>query len=316
MCDFRLENKTRRLKQNLHSLYCLSLISEGFSLTPSPADTHRPCITVSVIQKYKSVYSWLLLRPRRGSECLCWSVNGCSPSNFGLKSQNSCERQLRETEWQKYQTAHLYFLLPLKGDDPRPLVQWPEVICTPTLTRPLPGPLAAAFLLLGFRSTRVAIYTAQTQTHTPTHTLTHWYTDTLEVEVLRGFPGKLLPAEVSVTGRVLVDWSLQVQVSENQTRVRNTLRWFKPLKLNNIDSNDLTMTPGLRSKFLLTMCSSSVSVFWEEPKVKREMDRGWATPMAYATCRHTQRESLTRAWRNLQGRCSGRLQIQGLNVIC
>ena len=42
----------------------------------------------------------------------------------------------------------------------------------------------------------------------------------------------------------------------------------------------LTMTPGRKSKFLLTMRSSSPSDLSEEPYVNREMERGWATPMA------------------------------------
>lgn len=37
---------------------------------------------------------------------------------------------------------------------------------------------------------------------------THTHKHTLEVEVLRDLPGKLLPAKVSVARRLLVDWSL------------------------------------------------------------------------------------------------------------
>ena len=45
----------------------------------------------------------------------------------------------------------------------------------------------------------------------------------------------------------------------------------------------LTILPGLRSKFFLTMSVSSVVVFEEVPKLKTVMDRGSATPMAYDT---------------------------------
>ena len=54
----------------------------------------------------------------------------------------------------------------------------------------------------------------------PAHTHTHTHTHTLEVEVFRDLPGEILPAEVSVAGRLLVDRSLQVQVSAAQSTMR------------------------------------------------------------------------------------------------
>lgn len=51
------------------------------------------------------------------------------------------------------------------------------------------------------------------------HPLEH----SLEVEVLWDLPGKLLPAEVSVAGRPLVDGSLQVQVSAAPRQRSNML---------------------------------------------------------------------------------------------
>lgn len=45
----------------------------------------------------------------------------------------------------------------------------------------------------------------------------------LAVEVLGDLPGKLLPAEVSVAGRPLVDGSLQVQVSAAPWRQRSNV---------------------------------------------------------------------------------------------
>ena len=58
----------------------------------------------------------------------------------------------------------------------------------------------------------------------------------------------------------------------------------------------LTILPGLRSKFFLTISVSSVDVFDDVPKLKTVIERGSATPMAYDTWtrQRRQRPALTK----------------------
>ena len=52
-----------------------------------------------------------------------------------------------------------------------------------------------------------------------------------------------------------------------------------------------TITPGRRSKLLLTISRRSLSLLTPVPYVKTEIERGLAIPMAYETCKRQRRAS-------------------------
>ena len=61
-------------------------------------------------------------------------------------------------------------------------------------------------------------------------------------------------------------------------------------KLNK--TTHLTIMPGRRSKFSLTIFSSSSSLFLPVPYENTVIDRGSAMPIAYETCTRARRQSL------------------------
>lgn len=80
-------------------------------------------------------------------------------------------------------------------------------------------------------------------------------------------PGELLSAKVTVTGSGLVNWTLQTQLPVKDT-VIITL-FLRQTKRQHLQLGEkctyLTMTPGLRSKFFCTICSSSSSSLLDVP---------------------------------------------------
>jgi len=138
-----------------------------------------------------------------------------------------------------------------------------------------------------YRRTRTAVYASINHSHS-----THIQTKRLGSSGLpRGTPSCRSVHSRLSSGRLvslgpghcstITNLHVRSSISRN---ISNTAGHTKTKQMQEeSDDPDLTMTPGLRSKFLLTICSSSFSLIWEEPYVNREMDRGWATPIAYAT---------------------------------
>lgn len=77
-------------------------------------------------------------------------------------------------------------------------------------------------------------------------------------------PGKDVASEVPVDGGVHIDGLLQVQIPEAENEGALTSSACGRLQGKNA-AGYLTITPGRRSKFLVTISSSSFSLFWEVP---------------------------------------------------
>lgn len=177
------------------------------------------------------MYAWLLFL-KIWSFTYFWTHKKKPNNNFlNQLKQPACMWLHTESKALKCQAHYSYFRLPLRGFR---VINYRRKICTPSSDRswsaahPRPTPpspllfTGSCLSLIGLQehegSCRYITDTllVRSRTHIYTH---NWYIETLEtleVEVFRDLPGKVLSPKVSIAGRLLVDWSLQVQVSAAQ----------------------------------------------------------------------------------------------------